>query len=121
MHPQRLKRAICELQNGADDAALGNMTECMAKSFGVSEESTIQMAGPTSLCSSNVALVLKIPCGHPLHKDANLLFQTTECINLPVDIQGKDVREFRDVCWECHRAHETENDNGPECAVQSLE
>ena len=117
MHPQRLKRAICELQNGADDAALGNMTECMAKSFGVSEESTIQMAGPTSLCSSNVALVLKIPCGHPLHKDANLLFQTTECINLPVDIQGKDVREFRDVCWECHRAHETENDNGPVARV----
>ena len=53
--------------------------------------------------------------------DIDLDYRTDECINLPVDIHGKDVREFRDVCWECHRAHETENDNGPECAVQSLE
>ena len=74
------------------------MTECMTKSFGGPKESAIQMACPTSLCSSNVALMLKILCGHPLHKDANVLFQTHECTNLPVAIQGKGASEFRDVC-----------------------
>ena len=119
MGPQKLKRAICERQNEADDAALDNMTDCMTKSFGGPEESAIQMAGPTSLCSSNEGLTLKIPCGHPLHKDANLLFQPDKCMNLPVDIQGTDVREFREVCWECYRAHETRNPTGPECPVHS--
>ena len=31
MGPQPLKKAICKFQNEADDVALDNMTECMAK------------------------------------------------------------------------------------------